>query len=286
MPHRLVDTHVHVWDLGHLRYPWLQGVPRLNIRVLPADIDRTGAADAMVFVQAECVREQAEAEVAWVAALEWPELVGIVAHADIEAPDASEQLHRLAATRLVVGVRRILQGEASGRLRRPDLVAGLRAVGKAGLVFDATVRADQLGELVQLHNAASETVVVLDHLGNPPTESPWSSAPAVAWRAGIHAVAANPLAILKVSGLTAEARTPGAWGATRAYVAEAIDAFGVDRVMLGSDFPVSARGDAGTVAWWEVLDDLGLGEDEQAAVRSGTASTVYRITTPRKDTPE
>jgi L-fuconolactonase len=286
MPHRLVDTHVHVWDPGHLKYPWLEGVPRLNIRMLPADIDRTGGADSMVFVQAESVKEQAEAEVDWVAALEWPELAGIVAHAGIEAPDATDQLDRLAATPLVVGVRRILQGEAAGWLRRPDLVAGLRAVGNAGLVFDATVRADQLGELAELLGEASETVVVLDHLGNPPTESPWSSAPAGVWRAGIHAVAANPMAILKVSGLSAEARSAGAWGTTRAYVAEAIDAFGVHRVMLGSDFPVSARGDAGTVAWWEVLDDLGLGKDEQAAVRSGTASTVYRITTPRKDTPQ
>src|ERR1043165_5531475 len=91
----IVDTHLHIWDLGRIRYPWLAGVPSLNRNHLIEDYRRACGAvrvEKMVFVQCECETSQALEEATWVGevAKADPRIRGIVAWAPLEKGDGAE----------------------------------------------------------------------------------------------------------------------------------------------------------------------------------------------------
>lgn len=271
---RLVDTHVHVWDRTVLLYPWLDSEPELGRPALPAGIDRGAGADAMLHVQADCEPGQALAEIVWVRSLDWPELSGIIAFADLERRDGRESLASLADERLVVGVRQILRGMSASRLSR--LAPAFADLHSAALTFDATVERGQLRELAALHARSDATTVVLDHLGDPPLAAEWSSPEAAQWRDGIRAVAACPSAVLKVSGLGAASREGERWQHTSRFVRHAFEAFGPERTVLGSDWPVTAPVSSPGIPWHRVLETELAGDPAAVEqVRSGTAIRTY-----------
>ena len=267
----LIDAHVHVWDPGRLRYPWLDGLPELRRPQLPV---RGGSLPMAVFVQADCLDEQAFDEVRWVESLQWPELAAIVAYAPVHQGErAGEHLARLRAEHPSVrGVRRLFQDEGAGFIVSAPVVAGLRETARAGLVFDATVRAVQLMDLARVHDAVPELTLVVSHLGNPPLEAGLRSSEGTRWRRGLRAVAAHPGAAVKLSGAAAAGRgTP--------FVLAALEIFAPDRVMAGSDSPLSVPPDADEYRRWAAGAGAGLGlaDDELDSVRHGCAAAVYRI---------
>ena len=265
----LVDTHVHVWDRDRLRYPWLEASPELPRVAGPIDSDTQA-----IFVQADCVPEQGIAEVRYVESLDWPALAGIVAFAPLEASTVSTALEELAAHALVVGIRRLLQDEPAGFATSASFVAGLASVARHGLVFDATVRADQLDELVRVSQAVPELVIVLDHLGNPPLAEGLDSTAGRDWLREISALASQPGVVAKLSGAVAGDERRG-----RPFALAALDAFGPDRLLLGSDHPLTVPNDAELYERWAATADaaLGLTADERAAVRRDTAIRTYGL---------
>jgi L-fuconolactonase len=262
---------VHVWDTRRLRYPWLEQHTELARVVHPIGLD-TGV--QAVFVQADCVAEQGLAEVHYVEGLDWPNLAGIVAFAPLEqGPAADPVLAELASHPLVVGVRRLLQGEPAGFISDADFIAGLAAAARHGFVFDATIRADQLGELADTHRSVPEAVLVLDHLGNPPLDEGLDSPAGRAWLRGIESLASEPTVVVKYSGQVACDNRRGL-----AFARAALAAFGPDRMMLGSDHPLSVPADTAYAQWAEAADTcLGLGGDERVAVRRRTARRTYQL---------
>ncbi|MGW9631414.1 amidohydrolase family protein [Agromyces sp. NPDC055520] len=281
---RLLDTHVHVWDPTRFDYPWLSGLPTVDRPFLPADIDRAdGATARMVFVEADCAPAFALDEVQWVAGFgdAWPELAGIVAAADLRAPDLAARLDVLTSNGPVVGVRHQLQSERASDFADPELVAGLRLTAERGLTFDACVTHDQLPELVTLLGAVPDLDVVLDHLGKPPVDDGIVSAAGRAWGAAIERLAELPRVRVKLSGLAAEASDRTLFDVNAdAFIAHAVAVFGVDRAMIGSDWPVSAElGVGGTLKAW--LDRLrrvtGATGDEWSALEFRTGSRFYGL---------
>lgn len=278
---RVVDTHLHLWDPALLSYPWLDGA--LARRFGPAELRAAGGAGrdaSYVFVQAECEPAQSWAEVEWVRSLadELP-IAGIVARAPLEDGSAAVPfLDRLAAEPLVVGVRRPLQDEPGALAASPGFVEGTRLLAARGLVFDAVVRATQLGVVARLADAVPELVVVLDHLGKPPVGT--ADAPRrpdeTPWLGDLRALAERPRVYAKLSGLPAEAG--GTWDAAQVepFFDAALAAFGPERLLVGGDWPVSARDDPqgwlDAVAAW--AQDR-LGSDGAESVLSRTAEAVY-----------
>ncbi|MEO5921061.1 MAG: amidohydrolase family protein [Pseudolysinimonas sp.] len=272
---RIIDTHVHVWDPAALRYDWLSG--DLNRAFLPADIPRRpDGGTAMIFVEAGGFDGLAEAQ--WVAGLDWPELVGIVAQVDLSRGNAiAADLERIAAVDRVVGVRWNLEERAATAFESPELLDGLRLLAAAGLTFDACVRHHQLPALITLLSQVPELPVVLDHLGKPDA----SLAPSAEWLTNLSALAGLPNMRMKLSGVPPEVDggrpiEPQAWPVLQA----AFDAFGPARCMLGSDWPVSAvtphRVDP--PEWFElVFSALGASPDERAQVGWRTASEFYGV---------
>jgi L-fuconolactonase len=269
----VIDTHVHVWDPGALPYGWLSG--DFDRAYLPSDIPRRSST-TMIFVEAGCDDGLREAQ--WVAGLEWPELVGMVAQVDLSRGDAAAaRLDAVAAVPGVVGVRWNLQDDPVEAFGSADLLAGLRRLAALGLPFDACVREHQLGALVGLVAQVPELAVVLDHLGKPDASRP----PGAAWLADVRALAALPNVSVKLSGVPPEA-DPGRPLAPQAVpvLQATLDAFGPERCMTGSDWPVSAA-TAHRVTpedWFDIVfSALGASPDERAHVAWRTASRFYGV---------
>jgi L-fuconolactonase len=281
----LIDAHVHVWDPRVLDYPWLRDAGAAARAHLPSQVDRAGGrTTGMVFVQADCAPEQSLSEVEWISRLapDWPELAGVVAGADVRSPGVEKHLDDLAAAGPVRGIRHILQEEPAERLAEPALQRGLEELAARGLAFDACVRADQLDALVRLLSHVPTLAVVLDHLGKPPVAEGVASTEGRAWCTSIDALAALPNAFVKLSGLIPEVpdeatlrkHAPG-------FVAHVLRAFGPERAMVGSDWPVSGLWgpDVGFAAWLDLVQAQTEGDDAWDAISHTTAGRFYRLPT-------
>ena len=239
----LVDSHVHLWNPANLTYSWLAGFPPLNRPFLPSDYAAaagTMAVAKFIFVESGCAPEQSLAEVDWVSALakNEPRLKGIVAHAPLEkGKDAPAELELLAARPLVKGVRRNLQAEEDLRFcLRPGFISGVSLLADFGFTFDLCVRFAQLQSVTELARRVPQVTFVLDHFGKPGVRDhqfePWAT--------DLKALAKMPNVVCKISGLTTEADW-NHWDPVdlKFYFNRALEYFGCDRMLFGSDWPVA-----------------------------------------------
>lgn len=241
----ILDSHLHLWDPARLAYDWLEGplVGRFGAEEL-VNARRTDDEYAAVFVQAGAAPEQFLDEVRWVASLaERTGVQGVVAGVRLDrGEDTERDLDTAAQHPLVVGVRHLLQGEADGFAGSASFRAGAAAVAERGLTFDACVRgASQLKDVTALAADLPNLRMVLDHLGKPEVGTARSpSAPSDEWADAVRALAVHEQVYCKLSGLPAEAG--GSWLSTQMnpFFDVALSAFGPDRLMFGSDWPVSA----------------------------------------------
>lgn len=281
----LVDAHIHVWDVKARHHDWLQNEPALNRTFTPA-APELGAAGvtAAIFVEASCRENEALDEAIWVQHLadsgQWPALAGIVAQASLERGSSTRRLlDRLALLPRVVGVRRLLQDETPAFLDNPQFLDGLREVARAGLVFDACIRHHQLPALTRLLAKIPDLRVVLDHLAKPPVGSqslePWAS--------DLHGLAALPNVAVKLSGLSPESdQSQPLEPQALPYLRVALDAFGADRCMIGSDWPVSMTGAQETetsyAGWFDmVLERTGASVHEKESLAWKSAARAYAL---------
>jgi L-fuconolactonase len=276
----VIDAHHHVWDLAVRDQPWLDGPDMTPIRrtftvddLRPAA--RAAGIDATVLVQTVTVAAETPEMLALADAD--PLVAGVVGWTDLTSPAVADELARLAGgpggTRLA-GIRHQVQTEPDPDwLRRPDVIRGLRAVAAAGLAYDLVIRPHQLPAATYAAAAVPGLSVVLDHAGKPEVGGDLGG-----WAAAVRALAAQPNTTCKLSGLVTEA-PHGAATEEFALVADVVlGAFGAERVMFGSDWPVCllASDYAGVMALARSLT-AGLSAAERAAVFGGTAARAYRL---------
>lgn len=271
----LIDSHVHVWDPRRLPYEWLTGTG-LDRPALPPEVDRAGGrTTGMIFVQAADSDGLDEAR--WVDESEWPELIAIVAGADLtlEAPEVTAHLNALAAIPRVVGVRHLLQDTPVEDF--PSVLGGLRVLEAHGGRFDACIRHEQLPALIELLAAVPNLTVILDHLGKPPVDDGIGSTAGRAWARDLRSLAERPGTFVKLSGMTAESADPAAFAREAdGWIQHALDAFGPERAMIGSDWPVSATfGIGGSFEEWAGRIRRVVGDTDWPAVAVETARRAY-----------
>lgn len=297
--HDVVDTHHHLWVRARTPQDWIDPT---TMAVIDADFtaaDLPAAAHgvaATVVVQSASLWSESRELLAVAASPEGEaaHVAGAVVWADLTAPDLPERLVALregtGGDRLV-GVRAMVQAEPDpGYLDRPDVRAGIAAVGAAGLAYDLVVRDHQLRAAARLAAALPGVRLVLDHLGKPRLDAPPDADRLGPWRADLVALAAHPNVCAKLSGLVTEARWD-AWTTDdlRPAVEHAVEVFGPDRLMFGSDWPVCLLA-SGYERWLATTTELlaGLTGAEQRAVWGGTARRVYdlpRVATSTTTTP-
>ncbi len=278
----IVDTHLHIWDLGRLRYPWLASVPKLNRNHLIEDYRRAcGPVQVakMVFVQCECDPALSQQEAEWVAevARTEPRLRGIVAQAPLEKGDAvGDALAKLAAIPLVKGVRRLIQSEADDAFCvQPDFVRGVQALHAHGLSFDLCIFHRQLANAIKLVRQCPDVSFVLDHIGKPDIKAGKLDP----WRAELRELSKLENVWCKVSGLVTEA-DHAKWQPAdlKPYIDHVIECFGFDRVMFGGDWPVSTQA-SDYPRWVVTLDEAlrGCSADDLQRLYVRNAEDFYHV---------
>lgn len=278
----IVDTHLHIWDLSRLSYPWLANVPLLNKNHLIADY-RAACGDVavakMVFLQCECDPAQFQAEADWVTEVAQidPRIRGIVPWAPLEKGEgARADLARLAANPLIKGIRRIIQFEADPAFcLRPDFVRGVQLLPEYGLSFDLCINHTQLANTIRLVRQCAGVKFVLDHIAKPDIKAGRLDP----WRAELRELAALPNVWCKLSGLVTEAdHTAWTPAQLQPYIDHVIACFGWDRVMFGGDWPVSTQ--ASDYPRWVSTLDAALPGATPAELRKlyvTNAETFYRV---------
>jgi L-fuconolactonase len=275
---RRIDSHVHFWDRDRLTNPWLDGAEELlRPSHLPRDLFATGwEADAIVAVQADCLPEQGLAEARWFSGLrhEGAPVAAIVAFAPLELPAGlPAHLSALAELPLVAGVRRLLQDEEPELATSPDFVAGVQALAAHDFTMDLCIRQRHLPATIDLVAQCPEVQFVLDHLGKPTIHVDAFDS----WAAAMERLAALPNVVVKLSGLLTEAapdmRTAAA---LEPWLRHALETFGPQRCMFGSDWPVLNLA-GGFETWIDMMFHVSsdLTADDAAAMWSGTAEAVY-----------
>ena len=282
----IIDAHHHVWDLTVREQDWLADESMTPIRrnfsvddLRPAA--KAAGVTATVMVQTITVAGETPEMLATAAAD--PLVAGVVGWIDITSAAVADELAMLRAGvggEYLVGIRHQVQSERDPDwLRRPDVIRGLRTVADAGLAYDLIVKPHQLSAATYAAGAVPDLRFVLDHAGKPAIADSGLNA----WAGPLRELSGLPNVACKLSGLVTEA-APGARVADIAPYADVVlNAFGPDRLMFGSDWPVCLLvNDYGDVVHLALALVSGLSAHEQAAVFGATAARVYAIRAPRR----
>jgi L-fuconolactonase len=278
-----VDAHHHLWDPGRRAYPWMdESVAAIRRPFGVEDLDAAAGPqgfEATVAVQAVSSVEETEELLAAAAASD--RVAGVVGWVDLAGPEVAATLAALRARpggQGLVGVRHQVHDEPDPDwLLRDQVVDGLAAVAAAGLVYDLLVRERELPAARAVAQRLPELTLVVDHLAKPRIRE----AAMDPWAGELAALARHPNVACKVSGLVTEADWD-AWTPTQLvpYVRHAVDVFGPERLLFGSDWPVCllAAGYGQVVAATaEALERAGLGPAERDLVLGANARRLYRL---------
>ncbi|MFJ8941137.1 amidohydrolase family protein [Streptomyces sp. NPDC102365] len=273
-----VDAHVHLWNRSVDPQDWIDAETMAPIARdfdasdLSGMLASTGL-DRAVVVQASNSLEESIR----LAGLDSPAIAGLVAWVDLAA-EVGPQLGRIRrnASVPVVGVRHLAHIDPDPQwMMLEEVSAGLTVLEREGLCFDLVVREWQLPQAVHLATRHGGLRFVLDHLGGPPEPGQDKSG----WASRLRELARRPNVVAKVSGLTS-GLTPGSWRAAdlAASVTVAVESFGPERLLYGSDWPLAELG-GGVAPWKSAVEALldGLSAVERARVFGGNAADVYSL---------
>jgi L-fuconolactonase len=233
-----IDSHQHFWQYDPREYPWMTGALAVLQRDhLPSDLEpllKAAGVDGCVAVQAR----QTLAESRWLLNLadHYPMIRGVVGWVDLRGKTVDRELEELARHPRYVGVRHVAQDEPDdGFLMREDFVQGVARLKAFELAYDILIYPRQLPAAIRLAEKLPEQRFVLDHLGKPFIKAGTLSP----WKEQIIELARHPNVHCKVSGMVTEADWKG-WTQEdfKPYLDVSWEAFGEDRLMFGSDWPV------------------------------------------------
>ncbi len=292
MPLEVIDPHIHLWDLWTRIYPHFEkpspegsnaaicrsylleeylGEGKDEVRVV-------GAVHVEAF-PTDPVKETATlAKVAETS----PVPLVIVSYGDLTSPDFPALLDQHAAFPIFRGIRQVVNQHddpkrsygVPDRMSHPNFLSGLLELGRRGLSFDLQLYPHQMEQAAKLAAQASQTQFVLNHAGM------WADRHLGGWKqykAGLRTLAAQPNIAAKISGL---GMLDPKWTteSIRPLVLETLEAFGTERSMFASNFPVDKLySDFPTVwrAFAAIVADLS--GSEKAALFRDTARRTYRI---------
>jgi len=274
----VIDSHHHFWRYNASDFGWVNDAMRVIRRdFLPMELEREMRAarvDGVVSVQAR----QSLDETRWLLELAAAHafirgVVGWVPLIDAKVPAT---LEKLAAEKKLRSVRHVLQGEPDERyLLREDFNRGIKALRPLGLAYDILIFERHLPQTIEFVDRHPQQVFVLDHIAKPRIKDHLLEP----WRKNIRELARRPHVYCKISGLVTEADYPS-WTEAQLlpYVETVIEAFGPQRLLFGSDWPVCLV--ACGYARWQLLVRgwiAKLSPAEQARILGETAVEAYRL---------
>ena len=277
----VVDSHHHFWRYSLAEYGWIDDhMAAIRRDFLPAHLQQEmGAAgvDAVVSVQA---RQSVEAT-RWLLdlATQNPFIAGVVGWVPLASPTVAADLAQFVVHPRLVAIRHVLQDEPDPRfMLREDFQAGIRALRAYDLAYDILIYHRHLPQTIELVDRHPAQPFVVDHMAKPAikqgTIEPWAR--------GMRELARRPHVCCKLSGMVTEIGRPH-WSLAdlRPYFDVVLEAFGPERVLFGSDWPVCLVA-CGYARWMEIVQELiaPLSSGERAAILGDNARRVYRLRDP------
>jgi predicted TIM-barrel fold metal-dependent hydrolase len=283
----LIDTHVHLWDLNNLTYAFLRETDPAEEAVLGnydaikkdyliddylSDIEGCGISKA-VHVQAALGHPRPIEETDWLQGIAdrngYPQ--AIIGHCDLREDDADETLEGHMAYRNFRGIRML---GTSGMLDDARFRGGFSRLQVRGLIYELEATVEDMPASLELARSFPDVPIVLTHTGLPLKRT---DAYFAEWRDAMRSLATAENVICKISGLGMGDHT---WTVEtiRRWVEAAIEVFGVNRCMFGSNWPVDSLYSSYRAvidAYREIVSRYG--EDEQRQLFQTTAETIYRI---------
>jgi len=232
-----IDSHVHFWKYNKSRDTWITD----DMKILQQDyLPETLAPSAKRNAVGGCVAiqvEQAEAETYFLVELAktHPFIKGVVGWVDLQAENVEERLQHFSANPIIKGYRHIVQAEPNDFLLRKGFQRGVHALKKYDYSYDVLIYHYQLPAAVEFVEHCPDQKLAIDHCAKPDIKNREINN----WRFLMKEIAQQPNVFCKLSGLFTEA----AWknwhaGDFYPYLDTVFDAFGTDRLLFGSDWPV------------------------------------------------
>jgi L-fuconolactonase len=273
----VIDAHHHFWHYSATEYEWIDdSMTKLRRDFLPADLLpelAVAGVDAAITVQARQTLEETHWLLEFAQSCE--EIRGVVGWAPIASPNFEASLHALATTPKLVGLRHIVQAEPKGFLAGDEFNRGIRALRNSGLVYDLLIVEHQLEEAIRFVDRHPQQIFVLDHIAKPKI----AAAEIEPWRTNIRELSKRSNVACKLSGIvTEDSWSHWSMQTIRPYIDTVVDAFGPDRLMAGSDWPVCLV--AATYAqWWLLLQNYfaDFDQSDQAKIFGETAIRIYDL---------
>lgn len=271
-----LDTHVHFWEYDKQRDTWMDGMKILQQDYLPQTLLSTlkrNDVNGCIAVQAS----QAELETHFLIELAKTHdfIKGIVGWVDFQNDDIAERLNYFSQYESIKGWRHIVQSEPDDFLLRPQFQKGIRELQSYNYTYDLLVYHHQLTPAIEFVAAFPELKIVIDHCAKPDIIGKKIDD----WAVSIREIAKHPNVHCKLSGLFTEARIKQ-WSAADfyPYLDVVFEAFGTDRLMFGSDWPVMLVSGI-YVQWISLLEKYmeNLTEEERENVFGVNGATFYSI---------
>lgn len=273
----MIDSHHHFWHYDPVEYDWIdENMKSIRRDFLPEHLQleiQTAGIDGVVSVQARQTIEETD----WLLRLanEHDFIKGVVGWLPIASDQLSKELDRLSEQPKLKALRHVVQGEPDGFLDQAAFNRGIEQLGGNGLVYDVLIFEHQLAESIRFVDRHPTQSFVLDHIAKPRIGDnqlePWAS--------NIRQLAQREHVTCKISGLVTEAEYDG-WTVSQLqpYLQTVLEAFGPQRLMFGSDWPVCLVA-TGYCQWANLIRQWidRLSNHEQNAILGDTATRIYQL---------
>lgn len=275
----IIDAHQHYWDPARGDYGWMPADDPVLTRVYgPSDLAKgreiTGVTKTVLVQAAPTV---AETDYLLSIAADTPTVAAVVGWINFEDPSERQSLDRLAQNPYFVGVRPMIQDLDDGWMHSTNIQWAYAAAAEMDLTFDALGFPRHLKDFDTLFSRYPSLRTVVDHCMKPQIDA-FDQTAFQNWADGISRLAAHPHVFCKLSGIVTEADDGVTVDRLQPYTDHVIAAFGANRVMWGSDWPVlRLRYEYET--WFRMAQELtqSLDTTSRSQIFGGTATQFYRL---------
>lgn len=273
-----IDSHQHFWKYDPVNYGWIDDQMAVIRRdFLPGDLEpvlKANGFDGCITVQSEQSEKENEFQLA--NAERHSFIKGVVGWVDLQSAEVEDRLTYYKKFNKLKGFRHVLQGEPQRDfMLRPAFLNGINLLKKYGYTYDILILPDQLKYTAELVAHFPDQLFVIDHLAKPDIKNKEIAG----WEKDIKAVAKFDNVFCKVSGMVTEADFKN-WKPADfyAYLHVVVDAFGMDRLLFGSDWPVcKVAADYDQVVGIVAAYFSTFSQDEQQSFFGGNAVKFYNI---------
>jgi len=272
-----LDSHQHFWEYDPKRQDWITPeMNRIRRNFLPGDLRpllQDAKIDGCIAVQAEESLRETDFLLDLAHQNEW--IRGVVGWADLKSDQLDEVLDQYSDVKKLVGFREVLQAKDPEYMLQEEFIRGVKKIGSRGYPYDILIFPNHLAATLQLVKKCPDQRFVIDHLAKPYIkDGEWKD-----WKKALTPIAERELMHCKLSGMITEADWKK-WTPDQLfpYLEIALELFGPDRLMYGSDWPVCLL--AGEYEqYWEIIEQFTdtLSLSEKAKIMGETAVEFYKI---------